>query len=429
MAQQISEESIDSISYEQFLKRDLKGLKETVQFAQTQKIDFYYLHLRAAILAFENKNYEYCIPHFKDAIIYYPNDTISAEYLYYAYKYTAREDDAQKFAANRPVSFQQKIGYSSKKINLIGIGGGAFLTNNISLNKSKSYETILSEGDIGIRNLNGNAIYGEMFLSNTIKSKFHLSNSLSIYQTNNFLQADEFIDPTTEKSNFTAKNNHFQYHLGFGFTNKKSWIFNSGLGYYKVNSNYISIIKDTINKTVEILNEDFNLNSFLLGFTIAKRFKSLTPYLSCTISNLNAFRQFQAEVGVTYYPMGNYNLYGNSGFAFLKNNNENQFVFTQKIGFKLTKWWWNEGNFKIGNLSNYNTANGALTYNTLDPILLLAGTDFNFYLTKQIQFKIGYEFQKRKQSYYINKNNQDTFAIINSNYFTHLLKTTLIWNF
>ena len=59
---------VDIISYEQFQQKDFKKLKETVKDALANDIDFYYLRLRVGILAYDKKNFEYAIPHFRYSV-------------------------------------------------------------------------------------------------------------------------------------------------------------------------------------------------------------------------------------------------------------------------------------------------------------------------------------------------------------------------
>lgn len=428
-AQQSMLDSIDGISFNQFQNKDFKGLKETVKFAKTQQIDFYYLHLRAGVLAFDNKNFEYAIPHFLEAIAFYPNDSISKEYLYYSYLYTSRNDEAQKYASNQNPTFQQKIGFSKKKIDLIGFGCGIITTNNIDKNKNSLFFSQLDDKDQANRTLSGNTLFGQMFFQNTFKNNLHIQNTFNVFQTYNLSQALEIGSQPNTPTEYLATKMHYQYNLNFNFTTKKMWNIASGLGYYKVNSSNLIFKTDTLSQTVSIQENNSGIHSLLGSFTFSKRIKNFVPYLQTSISNLNSSKQLQAEIGLTYYPLGNYNLYSTSSVALLRNSKSNNAIFTQKIGFKITNWWWNDINFQIGNLYNYNAKNGTLTYNTLNPIKLNFGTSFNFYPKKHFQLNLGYDFQKITTTILQLKQPENTLSELFSNYFTHSIKTTLLWKF
>ena len=429
--EQIAE--VDRISYEQFQQKDFKKLKETVKDALANDIDFYYLRLRVGILAYDKKNFEYAIPHFKKALEFAPLDTLSKEYLYYAYVFTSRQEMANEFASKQGILFQQKVGYKRKPFDFIGIDGGAVITDNISANKDKSFKGNTNQGKAE-RSLNGNLYFGELFFQNTIKNRLHINNSFSVFNTSS---RHEFeltkLNFETITNARTFNNLNFQYNLGLSYITKKDWTIALGLGYYRVKSNTFSAGQpDLLNNTVPITVDTIAINSFLGSITISKRIKNVQPFLQISASNLNAVKQAQIEGGLTYFPLGNYNLYGTTTAAYLRNGTINQYVIKQQIGFKLLKWWWSELNFNYGNLSNYHANNGFTTYNTSDAIKLQTGIDFNFYIKKHVQLNIGYTLQQRTKiitSYQGMQNPQPNITTQQSNYFTHLIKSGFIWKF
>lgn len=429
--EQIAE--VDRISYEQFQQKDFKKLKETVKDALANNIDFYYLRLRIGILAYDKKNFEYAITNFKKALEFAPLDTLSKEYLYYAYVFTSRQEMANEFASKQDIQFQQKVGYNRKPFDFIGIDGGALITDNITANKDKSFKGNTNPGKAE-RNLNGNLYFGELFFQNTIKNRLHINNSFSVFNTISRYEF-ELAKPNFEtiKNSKTFNNLNFQYNLGFSYVTKREWAIAFGLGYYRVKSNTFSAGQpDILNNTVPVITNTTAINSFLGSVTISKRIKNVQPYLQISASNLNAVTQAQAEFGLTYFPLGNYNLYGTITAAYLRNGNSNQYIFKQQIGFKLLKWWWSELNFNYGNLSNYHANNGFITYNTSDAIKLQTGIDFNFYIKNHVQLNIGYTFQQRTRittTYQGIQNQPSNISIQSSNYFTHLIKSGLIWKF
>lgn len=426
----VSEADIDKISYEQFQNKQFKELKETIKTATKNGIDFYYLRLRAGILAYNMKKYEYAIPQFKKALEFYPADSLSKEYLYYSYLFSSRKEIARDFASKQAKDFQQKVGYKKNPFDFIGIDGGAMLTDNVNSNKTKSFKQGANPGKAE-RNLNGNIYFGDFFFQNTIKSRLHIINAFSIFSTSSLYQI-EIILPSSQvfKAENEFVNFNFQYNLGLSYVTKKEWTIALGFGYYRAKGNTFTALEPNIsNNTIPILQDTTKLNSFLGTMTVSKRCKYIQPFLQVSASNLNALTQIQTEAGITYFPLGNYNFYGTSSGSFLRNGNSNQYVIGQIIGFKLLNWWWNEVHFKYGNLSNYHMNNGLLTYNTSDPIKLQTGIDFNFYIKKHAQINLNYTLQQRERT-------TEQYAVlgINSgtqknNYFNHLIKTSLLWNF
>ncbi len=184
----LQKDEVDRISYEQFQKKQFKELKKTVKEALDNKIDFYYLRLRAGILAYDNKNYEYAIPQFQQALDFFPSDTLSKEYLYYAYLFTDRKETANDFASRQTEHFQRKVGYKKKPFDFVGMDGGAMITNNITSNRAKVFKTDTALGKAE-RTLNGNLYFGDFYFQNTIKNRLHINNSFSFFYTGSCLGA------------------------------------------------------------------------------------------------------------------------------------------------------------------------------------------------------------------------------------------------
>ena len=428
------QEEIDIKSYEQFQNKQFKELKQTLKDALAQNIDFYYLRLRAGILAYNNKKYEYAIPQFKKALEFAPMDTVAKEYLYYAYLFTSRKEAANDFASKQDMEFQNKVGYKKKAFDFIGVDGGVVYTNNINSSKGKTFKADNLPGKAE-RSLNGNLYFGELFFQNTIKNRLHINNSFSVFNTNALYETQLTLPSSETVINSQNFNNlNFQYNLGFSYITKKEWAIAASFGYYRVKGNsFTAFAPDTVQNTIPLGRDTFTINSFLGSVTIAKRFRNVQPYIQVSGSNLNALKQVQAEFGLLYFPLGNYNFYGITAGAYLRNGSSNQYVISQRIGFKILKCWWSELNFNYGNLSNYIANNGFATYNTSDAIKLQTGLDFNFYIKKHFQLGINYTFQQREKTTQQYKRDMLTNANIitnlSENYFTHLFKTTLLWKF
>ncbi|MBK9330372.1 MAG: hypothetical protein IPM95_13985 [Sphingobacteriales bacterium] len=428
----LHKDEVDRISFEQFQKKQFKELKTTLKQALENKIDFYYLRLRAGILAYDNKNYEYAIPQFRQTLEFFPSDTLSKEYLYYAYLFSDRKETAHDFASKQTESFQRKVGYKKKPFDFVGIDGGAMITSNITSNRGKIFKTdaVLGKSE---RTLNGNLFFGDFFFQNTVKNRLHINNSFSFFYTQALYEIEVLLPFNRFKAKSEFNNLNFQYNFGLSYTTQKEWTIAAGFGFYRIKGNTFTAVEpDTINNRIPIISDTTAINSFLGSVTVSKRCKHVQPYIQLSGSNLNNVTQLQAEAGLTYYPLGNYTFYGKTSGTYLRNGSQNQYVIGQKIGFKVLNWWWNELNFNYGNtMINYISNNGFLTYNTSDPIKLLAGINFNFYIKKHFQLGLEYNFQHRERTtqFYIK---ELAGLVVNSqpsNYFNHSIKTSLLWNF
>lgn len=432
-AQIVFKDDLDQMSFQAYMENDHQKLKSLLHIAEENDIDFYFLRVRAGIVGFNHHHYEFALEQFQNALKFWETDTLSKEYIYYCYLYTNRPDKAAIWAASQDAVFQKKVNYVPNNWNKIGLNSGVIITDNIENKKEEVYlpnDTSIRKSE---RTINGNIYFGEIFLQNTFKNKYHLYNSLSGYRTNSLSQIDARNGLMAFQSEKENKNLNLQYNLGMGISTQKEWNIGIGLGYYLVQSSSYTLLRPQQNLPPQLYSAKETQHNFLGSITIAKRFHNIEPFLHVSVSNLDKSRQSQFETGMTYYPLGNYNFYGQSSIAFLRQSSSNQYVITHSLGGKISSTWWMNTYFQYGNLHNYNSQNGYLTFNTSDPIILNAGFDFNFYIKKHFQIQTGYTFQKREgsQSNFSNTSPSTTPTIYYStyNYFTHLIKTAFIWNF
>jgi tetratricopeptide (TPR) repeat protein len=165
-AQELTYKSVDSITYNQFVTHQYSQLLTTGKAALVQHIDFYYLRMRLGIAYYEKENYENALPHFRKANAMNPMDTITQEYLYYTYLFSGREEEANLFADKFSFAMQNKIHYKKKSIDMIAIGTGFSLTNNISDNQNKNI--VGTENIYGQAMYQGGISYGNFYLQHTL---------------------------------------------------------------------------------------------------------------------------------------------------------------------------------------------------------------------------------------------------------------------
>ena len=128
-----------------------------------------------------------------------------------------------------------------------------------------------------------------------------------------------------------------------------------------------------------------------------------------------------------YYPFGNPGFYSLTSAAFVKDRRNKQWIYTQKLGGKIFNWLWYEAKVSYGNHSNYITQNGFLTYNTVNPVWLVAGANLKLYY-KHLEIIPAYLFNQQQGSI-LHYTTETQSGIINYIYFYHLLTATLKWNF
>ena len=422
---------IDKDSYQAFLKNDFHQLKEIGKRALNEGVDFYDLRMRLAILGYNAKNYEYALEHFESAYTMNPADEVVQEYLYYTYLFSGRTENANALASLLSPVFQKKVGYAKKKLDSIILTGGTFMNSNIADGKSK--QLISQPSNFGYANYNGKTNGGGLVLENTFGNRLHFYNKISGFLTNTY-NVYEYALKDNHKNNVVRRikstneysNIQLQYNTGLSYQTKKGYLIGVGGAFFQTNTT--GLLSTVLSDSSRAILSDtiINYSNYLASISLGKRMKYIFPQITGTYSNLYGYNQYQSEFSISYFPLGNMKFFGNSTFAYINNNKNNQYVFSQKLGFVLTKKLWLEGKYSVGNHLNYMSSLGFSSYNTPDPIMSNIGLDVHLNI-KKFEIILGYGLQTREGNFVTYTFNSPTTEIYN--YTNNNITTTLKWNF
>ncbi len=164
-------------------------------------------------------------------------------------------------------------------------------------------------------------------------------------------------------------------------------------------------------------NSTLNTHVFLGGVKYSHPYFSIQANASTGNFNTN-YSQFDGIL--TFYPLGNLNVYSMSRISFGTQTN-----FTQVLGAKLMKGVWLEGNSTFGT-QNYLFDNDALyVKNDADPNLFKGGGSLYTLLSPKCMLSINYTLEQRQKL----NNNPTNIFIPNTNYFQHSINGGLTWKF
>jgi hypothetical protein len=149
--------------------------------------------------------------------------------------------------------------------------------------------------------------------------------------------------------------------------------------------------------------KDTSFNNYLIGLRITKDLGTFDIGISGSWSNLNNKKQIQAGVLLTYYPLGNLNLYGTTTITGFFQGRDKRLLLSQVVGGKIIPWMWLEGNLYWGDYTNANIYNGSVVYNNNDIIDYRAGANLIFIVGEHLQLSLIYQYFRKKshQLYYI----------------------------
>jgi hypothetical protein len=439
----ISYASVDSATYVEYSRNDFNAIKETGKKALKEGIDFYDFRMRLAILGYNEKNYEYALQHFEAAYAMNPANEVVQEYLYYTYFFSGRTENANALAASLSTDFQKKFGYVKKKLDSIILSGGTYMNSNIKTGQDLQ---LLGQPYVsGYLISNGVTNGGGIVIENTFGNRLHFYNKVAGYQTKVFAKNEatykDFANQSINRNLHSEKNYsnlQYQYNTGLAYQFQNGLLLGVGGAFFQTNT---KSFWSTAVKSPDGLKQVFvdsilpvNYSNYLASFSIGKRMKYIFPQITGTYSNLYETNQYQGEVSLSYFPLGNMKLFGTTSFAYIDNNKVAQNVFSQKIGYVVSKNLWLEAKYSTGNHMNYMSSLGFVSYNTPDAVQQNIGIDLHITL-KKLELILSYSQQIREGSYtrYTQSGTlQNLTYTTNSfkyNYTNNNITTTIKWNF
>jgi len=420
-AQNMTETQIDAQTLNSFENKEYSNTILIGNEAIKQGIDFYFLRYRMGISYFEKTNYEAAIIHLEKAKEFDSNDPVLLEYLYYSYIYTNRNEKAFELLAILPDDLKEKINYKSSLFKSISAEIGVLSTDNFDTYKNANLK---GTNNYAQGTFYSDVVFGNIVINNQISPNFKLQNLFSLV-TNTSNDLFQSSTPVESSQVFTNKNNYFQWNV-IGSYYLKGW--NIGLGFGVYNSSFITYFPPPpLQPNAPFSSFKTNASNFSTSISLSKRLQYIEPTLAISYTDLSNFNSLSIEGSLNYFPLGNLNFYGNTKIGIVTNELQTNTIFTQLLGFKISKKIWIEGYGAYGNHQNYISDAGLYVFNTPNKINWYAGSNLNFYF-KQFDFSLGYGIQERASSYERGANPLNT-NTINYTYNYNLFKTKIVWKF
>lgn len=452
-AEQLDFRTVDELSYRFYMEQKWDSVIVIGKKALRQNIDYYYLRVRMGISYFEKQEYFPAVTHLKKAREFNSGDQVITDYLYRAYLYSNRYEEAQIVKSKMAEETTEKENSANGIVDQVHFEGGYTLSSDRSpdnLSDLMGKDSIYSEQD-----LYGNNLYGNLGIKLRMSRQIGLSlayNYLNFNKTK-YIQYGHFEDQFSgiadsswgknylysfpwviHDTSFNYNVSQHEVHLGAtfvlpaGFKIMPAFHF-IHVGYIVTNASYMTeTVQDTgyytsFDTTYHTFpftryiysfdQKDTSFNNYLVGLRISKDLGIFNFGLSGSWSNLNNKKQIQAGALLTYYPLGNLNLYGTTTITGFFQGKENRLLLSQVVGGKITSWMWLEGNFYWGDYTNANIFNGSVVYNNSDVIDYKAGANLVFVVGKHLQLSLIYQYFRKEsqQLYYIKTENKETHEI------------------
>ena len=355
----------DTSTFRAYLDSDWDRIIEVGTTAIDNGIDYYYLRLRIAYAYFMKGRYQKAIPHYKKLLEFSNNDPTGLEYLYYCYRYTARDADAEKLAGRFTPALKNFLGKEDRK-PLTGIG----INSTFGTGADPSLKDDVSQ--TAPQDIDGSQILPNSFMNFNFEISHGIQRSIIVHHSANLLNKDEYAFAVVNSTPYISESQkirQFSYHLSADVTPVEGLTLSPLFSYinYRVPIFYEYGAGSGNKRSVYSYDSHSEL---VTGIKLEKNLGIVTLSLAGSLSNLNLSKQNTAAASLTILPLGNLNLYLTAN-GYLHGQKQRdaaiqQFMHSYTLGFKIAKHLWLEGYSTFGEFSNLYDPFSELTYNSLE---------------------------------------------------------------
>ena len=375
---------IDSKTYQAYLQKDWKTVMTIGKEALKADIDYFYLRMRIGIAYYEEHNYQKSILHFEKALAFNFRDKYALEYLYYAYLLSGRKYEAEiLYKKNYAILFPALQKDTISIIESI-YANYTYNKTNQSFEQDEVFVDPIS-GNEGDQRISKNFSLYSAGIIFSFSNRFKLNTSFSrLNKTNDYFYF--YQENSIAAYNQRITQNHFHISpivpLKKGFT---LWAAYSALSlnvpyiYYYESGTGSGYGQGQQQQTSQLVEYTYTEKDYVIAGGISKNLPFFKINASMYYSNLNRASQMRPSLALTYYPLGNLNLYAASEISYLSDTySTDHAIINNRLGVKVFDKFWIEGMHTTGNLINYAEAGGAVVYNDIN--ILTDRTDINMYI-------------------------------------------------
>lgn len=350
----------DSLTYSHYENSDWESLKKSSREALRKDLDYYYLRMRAAIAFYETANYRIAEKHFKKALGWNEIDPVSREYIYYSMLFAGKNKEASLFYKKNEQFLKDKVVSKNKPVRDL------YLDIAYHINLKKDIKTLFVPesftGISGYQTVTRNFFYGSFLLRHDITRYFTFSHGGTLLRKNNY-----YFSVTPERT-LDSDDHHInqnQYYANLSFYPGGGFNLNSSIHFINVVSPELIYRERGFGNLYSI--PGINENYLLYRFSARKHLGLFTTGAGISFSNLNNRDQFQKDVHLIFFPLGNRDLYTVTSLYHISDKTvvgeDSHFTFQQNAGFKLAENFWAEIRYWNGKLKNLAINEGFVIYN------------------------------------------------------------------
>jgi hypothetical protein len=362
--------TINRETYRLYLAGEWDSLIVLGKQAIRQEMDFYYLRMRMGIAYYQEKNYMHAAGHFKRALEFNQNAPAALEQLYYACLMAGQAEQARlirkQFKGDLALKLPPPKGKFADRL------GVEYLYNKGLNDELLADPGILFEGLLpGVQYVNRHFSNLSLSLVNSITPGFTLAHTYTfLSKTNHFYYNDgsKIFDYAEQHVS------QHQYYISPTITTKAGFKFSPMFHLIRVQYQApVDFVQGYQGGSSQVLLGTLDATNVIGGLKLSKGIGSMKLNLGGWYASLNEAIQFQNRLGLTWYPLGNLNLYAsaclNSQYEQSDRDSTLRLIPEFHLGFAIQGKVWLDLNGSMGEMINYLENNGSIVYNSFSEVL------------------------------------------------------------
>lgn len=427
IGQPLSFKYVDTTTYTLYLAAAWKDLVKVGKNALKNGIDYYYLQMRIAYAYYALGKYRLAARYYKNALGHNSLDPIANEYLYYAYKFGGRAQDALR--QTRVLTASQKSNMGIKDSILFVAFGLNYAW--AGANTSAVQDEIVSNTDL-LNPGTQKATRAMHYASATFSHR--LGTALVLTHTGSYLYKNELSYVVTNARTFLSEAqpiNQYEYSFNGAIRIADGWIIEPGFHYLNTT---IPLYAETsygpgsgINRSAV---SDLTIVDWVQKFQVSYQSCYADIGLSYVHHDFNDINTHQAGAHATIYPLANLNLYlgldAYMQFSEFNNERAEQYLVRPLVGGKIFNHLWLEVSGSPMEQFNFYDMRNNLAFNNLEKIArsLEANAIIPVYRAG-MQLFVGYRYRSMNSMFFPS---QDMLHPVNpQNYQSHIITGGIKW--
>ena len=374
---------IDSATYAQYLAGDWSTLVHQGKQAINQGVDYYYLRMRMGIAFYEMKNYRAAIKHFKKALEFNREDPVAQEYLYYSFLYSGQVGRAGVYRDSFNERLSEKL--PPQKFRFAEAISIEYLFSTVQNdNIVEQAETYFSGLTSGYQSMTRQFHNASFSLLHRIRPGITLSHAYTYLNMSSFMYYHDGLDVTTVDGQKTGQH---QYYLSPSFTSAGGFTLSPSVHFLGIGYQVIGSGGNGFGPGSQVSLIDQRTNAFVGGIALSQAAGPMNITLGGNYSNLNDAKQVLVRGGLTWFPLGNLDLYLgaylNTQAGITGNTTTYEFIPEYLLGAGIASRIWIEVSGSHGDMTNYLEGNGYIVYNGLDGMKHKISTNLVYPITEK----------------------------------------------